>query len=52
MDTYGHLFDGSDRESAERMDHLFGEKRDAAEVVPQKKPAKGKVVEMPRRRVV
>ncbi|MEP7354261.1 MAG: site-specific integrase [Acidobacteriota bacterium] len=23
MDTYGHLFDGSDRESAERMDRLF-----------------------------
>lgn len=26
MDTYGHLFDGSDRESAERMDRLFGQK--------------------------
>jgi len=28
MDTYGHLFDGSDRESAERMDRLFGRKPD------------------------
>jgi len=24
MDTYGHLFEGSDRESAERMDRIFG----------------------------
>ena len=24
MDTYGHLFEGSDHESAERMDRLFG----------------------------
>ena len=24
MDTYGHLFDGSDNESAERMERLFG----------------------------
>jgi len=24
MDTYGHLFEGSDRESAERMERLFG----------------------------
>jgi integrase len=24
MDTYGHLFEGSDRESAEQMDRLFG----------------------------
>jgi hypothetical protein len=23
MDTYGHLFEGSDRESAQRMDRLF-----------------------------
>ena len=26
MDTYGHLFDGSDRESAERMERLFGQR--------------------------
>ena len=24
MDTYGHLFEGSDRESAEQMERLFG----------------------------
>jgi hypothetical protein len=24
MDTYGHLFDGSDRDSAEKMERLFG----------------------------
>jgi integrase len=23
MDTYGHLFEGSDQESAERMDRIF-----------------------------
>jgi hypothetical protein len=24
MDTYGHLFEGSDRESADKMQKLFG----------------------------
>ena len=24
MDTYGHLFEGSDRDSAEKMERLFG----------------------------
>ena len=24
MDTYGHLFEGSDQESSERMERLFG----------------------------
>jgi hypothetical protein len=24
MDTYGHLFEGSDRDSAEKMETLFG----------------------------
>jgi hypothetical protein len=24
MDTYGHLFEGSDRDSAEKMDRMFG----------------------------
>jgi hypothetical protein len=24
MDTYGHLFEGSDRDSAEEMERLFG----------------------------
>jgi integrase len=51
MDTYGHLFEGSDRESAERMDQLFGGQKENPEEAPKKKPAKGKVVEMPRRRV-
>jgi len=27
MDTYGHLFEGSDRDSAERMDQIFGGKK-------------------------
>jgi len=25
MDTYGHLFEGSDRDSAEKMEKLLGE---------------------------
>jgi hypothetical protein len=25
MDTYGHLFEGSDRDSAEKMEQLFGD---------------------------
>jgi len=25
MDTYGHLFEDSDRESAEKMERLFGD---------------------------
>jgi hypothetical protein len=24
MDTYGHLFEGSDRDSADKMERLFG----------------------------
>jgi hypothetical protein len=31
MDTYGHLFEGSDRESADVMERLFGEKKADAE---------------------
>jgi hypothetical protein len=27
MDTYGHLFEGSDRDSAEKMEKLFGESK-------------------------
>jgi hypothetical protein len=34
MDTYGHLFEGSDRESAERMEHLFGTKKVSATDTP------------------
>ena len=31
MDTYEHLLEGSDRDSAEKMQHLFGEEaRDPA----------------------
>jgi integrase len=44
MDTYGHLFEGSDRESAERMDRMFESRtpeRNAAE------PARD-VIELPR----
>jgi hypothetical protein len=33
MDLYGHLFEGSDKESAERMQKLFGS-RDEATAVP------------------
>jgi integrase len=28
MDTYGHLFEGSDRESAERMQRIFGHRNE------------------------
>jgi integrase len=36
MDTYGHLFEGSDRDSAEKMERLFG-----------KEPTKSRVLTMP-----
>src|SRR5437660_5132598 len=36
MDTYGHLFEGSDRDSAEKMERLFGEE-----------PTKSRVLTMP-----
>jgi hypothetical protein len=36
MDTYGHLFEGSDRDSAEKMERLFGEE-----------PARPRVLAMP-----
>jgi len=32
MDTYGHLFEGSDQESAERMERLFGNRLEAPKV--------------------
>lgn len=41
MDLYGHLFDGSDTESAERMQRLFGERP------KQQASLGGKVVVMP-----
>jgi len=37
MDTYGHLFEGSDRDSAEKMERLFGEE-----------PTKSRILTMPR----
>ncbi len=52
MDTYGHLFPGSDRESAEAMDKLFGapsEKQKQGIDKPQGKP-ETKVVQMRKRR--
>ena len=36
MDTYGHLFEGSDRDSAEKMERLFGEE-----------PTKSRILIMP-----
>ncbi len=42
MDTYGHLFEGSDREAADHMDRLFGSKRPA-------QPDSGKVVPLGRK---
>jgi hypothetical protein len=36
MDTYGHLFEGSDRDSAEKMERLFGAE-----------PARPRVLTMP-----
>ena len=32
MDLYGHLFEGCDKESAERMQRIFGERADASPV--------------------
>jgi len=46
MDTYGHLFDGCDRESAERMDRLFGSHQDSLEASSS---ARDNVIEFPRR---
>ena len=37
MDTYGHLFEGSDHDSAEKMERLFGEE-----------PTKSRILTMPR----
>ncbi len=42
MDTYGHLFEGCDGESAERMDRLFGDSGEA----PKRRGA-GKIVVLP-----
>jgi hypothetical protein len=48
MDTCGHVFEGSDRESAERMDHLFGaNKADAADTPNPANATAANVVMMP-----
>ncbi len=54
MDTYGHLFEGSGRESAERMDRLFGQpgQNPGAEPAEKREPARQKVVVITRRRAV
>ena len=36
MDTYGHLFDGADQESAEKMEKLFGQDRRVLPFAPRK----------------
>ena len=36
MDLYGHLFEGSDKESAERMQKLFGDRDEAAPLASEK----------------
>ena len=36
MDTYGHLFDGADQESAAKMEKLFGPERRVVPIAPRK----------------
>jgi hypothetical protein len=36
MDTYGHLFDGADQESAAKMEKLFGPERRVVQLAPRK----------------
>ncbi|MBI5281678.1 MAG: site-specific integrase [Candidatus Solibacter usitatus] len=53
MDTYGHLFNGSDRESAERMDRLFGReanREETGEPDDSSPKPKAKLLVMPHRR--
>ena len=38
MDTYGHLFEGSDRDSAEKMERLFGEEPTKSRVLNMRGP--------------
>ena len=38
MDTYGHLFEGSDRDSAEKMERLFGEETTKSRVLTIRGP--------------
>ncbi|MBL0159435.1 MAG: site-specific integrase [Bryobacterales bacterium] len=53
MDTYGHLFDGSDRESADKMDRLFGrdaQREDTGAPNEESPKPKAKVLVMPHRK--
>jgi hypothetical protein len=43
MDTYGHLFEGSDRDSAEKMEKLFGGEPKAPRVLTM--PARNRVAD-------
>jgi len=43
MDTYGHLFEGSDRDSAEKMEKLLGGEPKAARVLTM--PVKNRVAD-------
>ncbi len=36
MDTYGHLFDGADQESAAKMEKLFGPDRKVVQMATRK----------------
>lgn len=36
MDTYGHLFDGADHESAAKMEKLFGPEKRVVPFAPRK----------------
>jgi hypothetical protein len=36
MDTYGHLFDGADQESAAKMEKLFGPDREVVQIAKRK----------------
>jgi hypothetical protein len=44
MDTYGHLFEGSGRDSAEKMEKIFGgeKKRPRVIAMPDRKPVADK----------
>ena len=44
MDTYGHLFEGSDRDSADKMERLFG-----LGAVPSEKETQSRIALVPRK---
>jgi len=49
VDTYGHLFEGSDREAAERIGRLFGKNERLPLSIAAGKPARAKLVVMPKK---